>query len=157
MGEEILVLEGIFSDETGDYSAGSYLMSPPGSTHAPFSETGCTLFVKLRHLGPDQTVREVVDTRSAPWHQGMVPGLSVMPLMRQGAGSTLVRWAPKTRFNTHRHYGGEEIFVVHGVFADEHGTYPEGSWIRSPHMSQHTPFSEPGCTIFVKTGHLLPD
>jgi anti-sigma factor ChrR (cupin superfamily) len=115
------------------------------------------LFVKLRHLGPDQTVREVVDTRSAPWHQGMVPGLSVMPLMRQGAGSTLVRWAPKTRFNTHRHYGGEEIFVVHGVFADEHGTYPEGSWIRSPHMSQHTPFSEPGCTIFVKTGHLLPD
>jgi anti-sigma factor ChrR (cupin superfamily) len=46
---------------------------------------------------------------------------------------------------------------VHGVFADEHGTYPEGSWIRSPHMSQHTPFSEPGCTIFVKTGHLLPD
>jgi anti-sigma factor ChrR (cupin superfamily) len=77
--------------------------------------------------------------------------------MRQGAGSTLVRWAPKTRFNTHRHYGGEEIFVVHGVFADEHGTYPEGTWIRSPHMSQHTPFSEGGCTIFVKTGHLLPD
>jgi anti-sigma factor ChrR (cupin superfamily) len=157
LGEEILVLEGIFSDETGDYPAGSYLMNPPGSTHAPFSATGCTLFVKLRHLGPDQTVREVVDTGSAPWHQGMVPGLSVMPLMRQGAGSTLVRWAPKTRFNTHRHYGGEEIFVVRGVFADEHGTYPEGTWIRSPHMSQHTPFSEGGCTIFVKTGHLLPD
>ena len=157
LGEAIRVLDGVFSDETGDYPAGSYLMSPPGSRHAPFSETGCTLFVKLRHLGPDQTVREVVDTRSAPWHQGMVPGLSVMPLMRQGAGSTLVRWAPETRFNTHRHHGGEEIFVVRGVFSDEHGTYPEGSWIRRPHMRQHTPFSETGCTIFVKTGHLLPD
>ncbi len=32
----------------------SYMMNPPGSSHAPFSESGCTLFVKLRHLGPDQ-------------------------------------------------------------------------------------------------------
>ena len=50
-GEEILVLEGTFSDETGDYLAGTYMMNPPGSSHAPFSETGCVLFVKLRHLG----------------------------------------------------------------------------------------------------------
>ena len=70
----------------------------------------------------DRTGGEVVDTGRAPWHQGMVPGLSVMPLMSQGAGSTLVRWAPATRFSTHRHYGGEEILVVRGVFADEHGT-----------------------------------
>ena len=43
LGEEILVLEGIFSDENGDYPAGTYLMNPPGSSHAPFSEVGCTL------------------------------------------------------------------------------------------------------------------
>jgi anti-sigma factor ChrR (cupin superfamily) len=113
------------------------------------------LFVKLRHLGPDQVVREVIDTTTAPWYQGMVPGLNVMPLMQQGSGSTLVRWAPQTFFNPHRHYGGEEIFVVDGVFEDEHGRYPAGSWIRSPHMSLHKPFSKEGCTIFVKTGHLL--
>ena len=116
LGEEILVLEGVFSDETGHYSAGSYLMNPPGSSHAPFSESGCVLFVKLRHLGPDQVDREVIDTHTATWHQGMVPGLTVMPLMQQGSGSTLVRWAPQTYFNPHRHYGGEEIFVVDGVF-----------------------------------------
>ena len=52
-------------------------------------------------------------------------------------------------------YGGEEIYVVDGVFEDEHGRYPAGSWIRSPHMSLHQPFSKEGCTIFVKTGHLL--
>ena len=154
-GEEILILEGVFSDETGDYPAGTFLMNPPGSSHAPFSKSGCTLFVKLRHLGPDQVEREVIDTKTASWFQGMVPGLHVMPLMQQGSGSTLVRWAPQTYFNPHKHYGGEEIFVVDGVFEDEHGRYPAGSWIRSPHMSLHQPFSKEGCTIFVKTGHLL--
>lgn len=155
-GEEILVLEGVFSDETGDYPAGTYMMNPPGTAHAPRSATGCLLFVKLRHLGADQQHPEVVNTNTADWLQGMVPGLTVMPLMRQGAGSTLVRWAPQTYFNPHRHFGGEEIFVVNGVFEDEHGRYPAGSWIRSPHLSVHKPFSQEGCTIFVKTGHLLP-
>ncbi len=154
-GEEIFVLEGVFSDETGDYPAGTYIMNPPGSSHAPFSESGCLLFVKLRHLGPEQQHREVVDTSRTPWLQGLVSGLKVMPLMQQGTGSALVRWAPQTFFNPHRHFGGEEIFVVEGVFEDEHGRYPQGSWIRSPHMSQHQPFSREGCTIFVKTGHLL--
>jgi anti-sigma factor ChrR (cupin superfamily) len=153
-GEEIFVLDGILSDEIGNYPAGTYLMNPPGSSHAPFSETGCTLFVKLRHLGPDQVTREVIDTNTAPWFQGMVAGLKVLPLMQQGSGSTLVKWAPQTYFNPHRHFGGEEIFVVEGVFEDEHGRYPEGSWIRSPHLSLHKPFSKEGCTIFVKTGHL---
>jgi len=155
LGEEIFVLEGVFSDETGHYPAGSYIMNPPGSSHAPFSEEGCTLFVKLRHLGVDQTEREVIDTRTAPWCQGLVPGLKVMPLMRQGSGSTLVQWDPQTYFNPHRHFGGEEILVISGVFEDEFGRYPAGTWIRSPHMSQHQPFSKEGCTIFVKTGHLL--
>lgn len=156
-GEEIFVLDGVFSDETGHHPAGTYIMNPPYSSHAPFSENGCTLFVKLRHLGPEQRDREIVDTHSATWFQGMVPGLTVMPLMRQGSGSTLVRWAPQTYFNPHKHYGGEEIFVVDGVFEDEHGRYPTGSWIRSPHLSLHQPFSKEGCTIFVKTGHLLTD
>ena len=96
LGEEIFVLDGTFSDETGHYSEGSYVMNPPGSAHAPFSEFGCVLFVKLRHLGPEQVAREVIDTKTAAWHQGMVPGLTVMPLMQQGSGSTLVRWAPQT-------------------------------------------------------------
>lgn len=154
LGEEILVLDGVFSDEAGDYPAGTYIMNPPGSAHTPFSQQGCTLFVKLRHLGSDQVHRELVDTKNSPWYQGMVAGLTVMPLMRQGSGSTLVRWAPETYFNPHKHYGGEEIFVIDGVFEDEHGSYRAGSWIRSPHMSLHKPFSKKGCTIFVKTGHL---
>jgi len=72
LGEEIFVLDGTFSDETGDYPAGTYIMNPPGSSHTPFSESGCTLFAKLRHLGSDQVEREVIDTTTAPWYQGMV-------------------------------------------------------------------------------------
>ena len=156
LGEEILVLEGTLSDELGDYGPGSYLKNPPDSSHAPFSVDGCTLFVKLRHLQPQDSERVVVDTRRARWRQGMVEGLTVLPLSEFGTTHTaLVRWAPGTFFNPHRHYGGEEIFVVEGVFEDEHGRYPQGCWIRSPHLSHHQPFSREGCLILVKTGHLL--
>ena len=67
----------------------------------------------------------------------------------------LVRWAPNTQFNPHQQWGGEEIFVIEGTFHDEHGSYPAGSWIRSPHLSKHTPFTKnDGALIYVKTGHL---
>ena len=156
-GEEILVLEGTFSDELGDYPAGTYLRNPAGSTHAPFSAEGCTLLVKLQQMHPADQERVCLQTRHAPWLPGIVPGLEVMPL--HGFGSehvALVRWAPGTVFQPHRHLGGEEILVLSGVFQDEAGTYPTGSWLRNPPGSVHRPWSEPGCTIWVKTGH-LPD
>ncbi|QVV69113.1 cupin domain-containing protein [Synechococcus sp. LA31] len=156
-GEEILVLEGTFSDELGDYPAGTYLRNPAGSSHAPFSAEGCTLLVKLQQMHPADQERVCLQTRHAPWLPGLVPGLEVMPL--HGFGSehvALVRWAPGTVFQPHRHLGGEEILVLSGVFQDEAGTYPTGSWLRNPPGSVHRPWSEPGCTIWVKTGH-LPD
>ncbi|MSP34197.1 MAG: cupin [Limnohabitans sp.] len=158
LGEEFLVLEGEFQDEHGQYSAGTYVKNPPGSSHTPFTDTGCTLFVKLRYLDPLDDERVVINTQSSKWFAGMVPGLTVLPLSSFGTTSTaLVRWAPGTYFNPHRHFGGEEIFVIDGVFEDEHGRYPTGTWLRSPHMSAHKPFSVEGCTILVKTGHLLED
>ena len=155
LGEEILVLEGVFSDESGSFGPGTYIKNPPGSSHTPRSETGCTLFVKLRHLDLADTQRIVINTSGATWFAGLVPGLSVLPLSEFGTQHTaLVRWAPGTQFNPHRHYGGEEIYVMEGVFEDEFGRYPAGTWIRSPHLSAHCPFSNEGCTILVKTGHL---
>jgi anti-sigma factor ChrR (cupin superfamily) len=155
-GEEILVIEGTFSDEHGDYPAGSYLRNPPGSAHAPFSEGGCLLLVKLWQFGPGDTAAVRIDTAQAPWRPGLVPGLSVMPLHEHnGISSALVRWAPNTRFNPHRHPGGEEIYVLDGIFRDEQGSYPRHSWLRSPRWSQHTPFTgEEGALIYVKVGHM---
>lgn len=157
LGEELLVLDGEFCDESGRFGPGSYVRNPPGSAHAPWSDAGCTLFVKLRYFQPGDSARVVVFTAEREWLPGSASGLSVMPLAESGTEHTaLVRWAPGTHFHPHRHVGGEEILVLDGVFQDEHGSYPAGSWIRSPHLSSHHPFSEAGCTLLVKTGHLVP-
>ena len=154
-GEEILVLEGTFSDEHGDYGVGSYLRNPVGSSHAPFSAEGCTLLVKLQQMHPADQQRVVLDTHGTTWRAGLVPGLEVLPLHAFGSEHVaLVRWSPSTVFQLHGHPGGEEILVLEGVFQDEHGTYPVGSWLRNPPGSMHRPWSEKGCTIWVKTGHL---
>lgn len=155
LGEEIFVLEGVFSDESGDHGPGTYLQNAPGSMHAPYSTDGCVIFVKLRHMDIRDRQNVVVDTLKANWLPGLVPGLSVMPLSSfETRHTALVRWAPETCFSAHRHHGGEEILVISGVFEDEHGRYPKGTWMRSPHLSLHQPFSREGCTILVKTGHL---
>ena len=155
-GEEILVLDGVFSDEHGDYPAGTYLRNPPGTSHAPRSASGCTLFVKLWQFTPGDRQSVCVNTNEATWYPGLVPGLSVLPLHEaDGVNTALVHWAPNTRFNRHVHPGGEEILVLKGVFADENGQYGPGSWLRSPRYSEHTPFTqEAGALIYVKTGHL---
>jgi anti-sigma factor ChrR (cupin superfamily) len=157
LGEEFLVLEGVFDDEHGRYPAGTYVRNPPGSSHAPHSATGCQIFVKLRQFHPADRQRVVIDTRSTAWRPGLVPGLEVLPLHAFDAEHVaLVRWAPGTRFHAHRHWGGEEILVLEGTFSDELGDYPAGTWLRNPHLSQHAPFSRDGCLIYVKTGHLAP-
>ena len=155
-GEEILVLDGCVSDEKGDYSAGMYLRNPPGSRHTPFSKDGCILFVKLRQFEQTDSQELRINTRISDWYPGLVPGLSVMPLHEhQGISTALVRWAPNTVFNPHVHPGGEEIYVLDGVFHDEFGVYPKGSWIRSPRYSKHAPFTkDEGALIYVKVGHL---
>lgn len=155
LGEEFLVLEGTFSDEHGNYPAGTYVRNPPGSSHAPFSVDGCVIYVKLRQFELADRARVVIDTTRTPWRQGLVPGLSVMPLHEfEHEHVALVRWAPGTVFQPHTHFGGEEIWVIDGVFEDEFGAYPQGSWIRSPRMSRHHPFTKAGTTILVKVGHL---
>jgi anti-sigma factor ChrR (cupin superfamily) len=156
-GEEFLVLAGSFHDSAGDYPEGTYVRNPIGTAHAPWAgPDGAVLFVKLHQFTAADTQRVVIDTRAAQWHPGLVPGLSVLPLHEHGSEHVaLVRWAPSTTFSAHRHWGGEEILVLDGVFEDEHGTYPKGSWLRSPHLSSHTPFTGPaGALIYVKTGHL---
>ena len=154
-GEEIFVLSGVFEDEHARYPAGTYLRNPPGTRHAPGSKEGCDLLVKLNMFDPDDLEPVCIQTRSAEWLPGLVPGLSVMPLHSFNTEEVaLVHWAPDTRFKPHTHPGGEEIFVLSGVFEDEQGVYPQGTWLRNPPYSQHLPFTRGGCTIFVKTGHL---
>jgi anti-sigma factor ChrR (cupin superfamily) len=154
-GEEIFVLSGVFEDENGRYPAGTYLRNPPGSQHAPICSEGCEIFVKLDQfqVGDSETVN--LDTTRTDWLPGLVRGLSVMPLHSFGIEHTsLVKWDAGTVFNPHAHPGGEEIYVIDGVFQDEFGRFPRGTWLRNPPGSTHHPYSEEGCLILVKVGHM---
>jgi anti-sigma factor ChrR (cupin superfamily) len=155
-GEEILVLEGVFSDEHGDYPAGTYLRNPPGSKHSPRSEDGCVLLVKLDQFDADDISSLRVDTNNTGWMPGE-SSLQIMPLHDYEKESVyLVKWPSDARVRTHRHFGGEEIFVLSGELFDEYGRYPAGTWLRSPHNSEHCPYTEQDTVLWVKTGHLTP-
>lgn len=156
-GEEYLVLAGVFSDEHGHYPAGTYVRNPIGTSHTPqIGPDGATIFVKLHQFEANDVKGRIIDTATQAWLPGLIEGLTVMPLHEyEGEHVALVKWAPRTQFATHQHWGGEEILVLEGSFHDEHGSYPSGSWLRSPHLSQHTPYSgDDGALIYVKTGHL---
>lgn len=156
-GEEFFVIEGTFSDEHHQYPVGSYVRNPIGTSHTPkVGADGAVMFVKLHQFKNVDTEQKIIDTHNTPWLPGTVDGLSVMPLHSyEEENCALVKWAPNTQFKPHKHWGGEEIFVLEGTFYDEHGTYPKGSWLRSPHLSSHTPYTkDDGALIYVKTGHL---
>jgi len=153
---EVLVLRGCVSLNGEALGPASYARLAPGVSATVTSTEASVVYLNERT--PTEPEKDSYALRGADldWRQGMVPGLKVTSL-HQGLTkhTALVRWAPETRFNPHTHVGGEEILVLEGVFRDEHGSYPAGTWIRSPHMSNHRPFTGPeGATILVKVGHL---
>ena len=156
-GEEILVLSGTFGDEHGLYPAGTYLRKPPGTRHSPkVGSAGAEIFVKLRQFHANDTAQVLFPPEHQETRSGLVEGLEVTPLHSfRYEHVALVRWAPQTQFSMHTHAGGEEIFVLEGTLYDGLGAYPKGTWLRSPHMSRHEPFTRhEGALIYVKTGHL---
>lgn len=156
-GEEFLVLEGVFSDEMGDFPAGMYVRNPIGSRHRPHTRGGTTILVKLRQFDPADQEYVRVDTANASWLAGPAAGISRLPLHEFGRERVaMLRLDPGSRYQ-HSYAGGEEIFVVSGSFTDERGDYASGSWIRNPGDSTHSLFSEQGCLLFIKTGHLADE
>ncbi len=105
-------------------------------------------------LNADFTRRVVMHGDEIPWQASPIAGVSRRMLDRIGdevaRATSIVRYDPHSRFSAHVHTGGEEFLVLDGVFQDEHGDFPAGSYIRNPPQSRHTPGSEPGCTILVK-------
>lgn len=98
--------------------------------------------------------RVVVHSEQLAWSASPMPGVDRRMLDRIGGevarATSIVRYAPGSRFSAQTHTGGEEFIVLDGVFQDEHGDYPAGSYVRNPPTTAHTPGSDPGCTIFVK-------
>jgi anti-sigma factor ChrR (cupin superfamily) len=154
LGEEILVLEGTFTDETGDYHSGTYFRNPEGFRHAPSSDEGCVILVKLHQFSTGDDQHVCIDTNTGEWNPG-TGRLRVLPLHGFNSESVaLVRWPAGEHYPSHAHPGGEEIYVMSGELIDESGRYPAGTWIRNPPMSRHNPYVEQDTLIWVKSGHL---
>lgn len=155
-GEEFLVLEGTFEDETGAFPAGSYVRNPAGTRHAPGSGPGCVLFVKLWQFAPDDrklAIRRAFDTPLA-----RVPGrdgVEVAVLHRHGAEEVRVeRWAPGATVGL-ACAGGLEVLCLEGGFAEGGERFGRWSWLRLPPGSRlEAEAGGEGASVWVKTGHL---
>ncbi|HZV08250.1 MAG TPA: cupin domain-containing protein [Novosphingobium sp.] len=99
-------------------------------------------------------MRTVMHGGQMDWVPSPAPGVERRMLFRQGGekarATSIVRYAPGSRFAAHSHPGGEEFLVLEGTFQDERGDYPAGSYVRNPPDSSHAPASAQGCTIFVR-------
>src|SRR5688572_30669720 len=111
-------------------------------------------------INADFSQRIVVHAARLPWVPSPMAGVERRMLDRIGdevaRATSIVRYAPGSHFSPHTHGGGEEFLVLEGVFQDEHGDFPTGSYIRNPPTSRHTPRSAPGCVLFVKLWQFDP-
>lgn len=112
-------------------------------------------------INADFDRRALVHTDTLDWVASPMKGVDRRMLDRIGTevarATSIVRYAPQSAFPEHTHSGGEEFIVLEGVFQDEHGDYPAGSYVRNPVGTHHIPRSDPGCTIFVKLWQFDPE
>jgi anti-sigma factor ChrR (cupin superfamily) len=155
-GEELIVLEGVFQDEHGDYPAGSYIRNPPTSRHTPGSAPGCVLFVKLWQFDLDDRTQVRLDPGLLAWTTAPGrPGVELLPLFRDGSEDVrLERWAPGATVAL-AVPGGAEVLVLDGGFDESGERFERQSWLRLPCDATLQATAGPeGCKVWVKTGHL---
>jgi hypothetical protein len=154
-GEEILVLEGVFSDEHGDWPAGTYLLNPEGFEHQPFSREGCLLFVKLRQFPGAERWHHVIDTNTSEWRSSIRRGVYWKKLYAQEPFSDHMRleqWTYPGDVGILNFPQGAELFVLSGSFHDDHGEYRRHAWLRLPPGSSLKPEGHTPCDLYIKEG-----
>ncbi|WP_218838564.1 cupin domain-containing protein [Halopseudomonas pelagia] len=149
-GEEILVLSGVFSDEGGDYPAGSYLRSPAGSRHSPFSQPGCQIFVKLNQFAQGDMTTLRLEPQQFSW-QTLDQGMEQAQLHTfANECSNLQRYAQAMPVPLPGQTRGE-ILVLEGSIALNGEPLPAGSWLRVPSFDALRLTAAESTLIFVKT------
>ena len=154
-GEEILVLEGTFSDEHGDSPAGTHLLNPEGFRHAPFSRQGCVLFVKLRQYAGGGREYRKTDTHALPWQPSESSQVDVKSLYAESSfpdRTRLERWGAGAAPGAQALPGGIEIFVIDGALEDAEGRYQAGAWLRLPDGATLDAHAPGGCILYAKRG-----
>ncbi len=155
-GEEYIVLDGVFSDEHGDFPAGSYVRNPPTSAHSPHSTGGATIFVKLWQFDPEDRTHVVIDMNKMEYIADATrPGASVMTLFHDAretvraeeweAGATITQDLPE----------GGEFLVLDGSLTEGGDTLRKGSWLRLPEGATLDATAGPdGARLWVKLRHI---
>jgi anti-sigma factor ChrR (cupin superfamily) len=157
-GEEFLVLDGVFSDDSGDYPAGTYVRNPPGTRHAPHSTNGCRIFVKLRQFDADDLTPVVVDSAASPDWEACSDGVERLPLHSFGAENVaMLRLAGGTGLALDGSDGGLEMLLVAGEATCGDAVLPAESWLRLPRQASATLNATVPATLWLKTGHLPVD
>jgi len=155
-GEEFLVLDGVFSDEHGDYPSGTYVRNPPGSGHSPFSKDGCRILVKLRQFDPEDLVPVVIDTNDdTRWRVDADAQVSVANLHNYRTEEVrMLRMSQGSVFSDSVGGGGIELLVVSGTVTYGGQNFDAESWLRLPAGSQLDLTAVSATTLWVKSGHL---
>jgi hypothetical protein len=146
-GEEILVLSGVFSDETGDWPTGSYLLNPEGFTHAPYSKTGCQLLVKLRQYPGVQPARLALDSLEIT----EVEGIDCKLLYSNTIENTVVVKLQSGQVISRKFEGGCEGFVLEGNMSVNGTNLGQYDWFRFPGGDSVRLLSQ-GCSLYLKSG-----
>lgn len=156
LGEEFLVLEGKFCDEHGSYPTGTYVRNPPGSSHRPFSDEGCVIFVKLRQMHPNEPLRVALLPHQMSWTPATPLRQSATLYESMHETVTLELLRPGCTIPARTTPGGEELFVVRGTAQLQGRRERLGpwSWFRNPEDTQPALACEDGALLWTKRGHL---
>jgi len=154
-GEEFLVLDGIFSDQYADFPTGSYVRNPKGTGHAPHSDEGCTILVKLWQMHADDQQQFSINTHDETlWQKNNNLG-DILPLFSADYETVcMMRWPAGTQLNNLEFPGGVEYFILQGSFSDQQDSYTAGSWLRLPANSMQNIQVKENCLVLQKSGHL---
>lgn len=153
-GEEILVLSGIFSDESGHHAAGSYLRNPPGSAHTPFSDEGCLIFVKLQQFSPQDSVQLTLGAQETCGTLTQPPLTRRVLFERPDERVELIHFGQTAQLPSDLGPQGLEVLVLKGELTGTDASYPVGTWLRCASSQALAHRAQAGTEIYVKSGHL---
>lgn len=154
-GEEYLVLEGTFSDQSGDYGEGFYVRNPPGSSHAPHSDEGCTIFVKLCQMQSTGEPQLNIDTKKAAWSGGKSEGHSLLSLFENDREKVqLERLMPESKLTINTDDKRIEILILDGQAELDGHALGKSTWIRLPIGSKAVMKTTSGCRFWSKRGNI---
>lgn len=150
-GEEVFVLEGVYSDARGSFPAGTFLLSPQGFEHAPFSIEGCLLLVRLRQYAGADRASVVLDTRAGHW-VALAPGVRRLALYdsaRYAESKSLIELQPGAALPPREWREGVELFVIKGELGVEERRYPRHTWLRLPRGAARRLRTAQGCMLYI--------